>query len=99
LIGQDSNSYAIPIVGAHCYFCCLAGEIHLFELSEGAIRPKRKDNGNVYGSGLVLDPDNNLAIFFTLNGQLLGELMLEILRTDKKNYIHILPIILNIHHI
>jgi hypothetical protein len=26
----------------------------------------------------VLDPENQLAIFFTLNGQLMGELMLEI---------------------
>jgi hypothetical protein len=83
LIGQDSNSYAIPCVGAHCYFCCLAGEIHLFELSEGAIQQEMKQFGNVFGCGLVLDPDNKLDIFFTFNGQLLGKLMLEILSINK----------------
>jgi hypothetical protein len=57
--------------------CWLAGEYHPFELPEGAIRPKMKKNGNVYGCGIVLDPNNKLAIFFTLNGQLLGELMLK----------------------
>jgi hypothetical protein len=34
---------------------------------------KHKDDGNIYGCGLLLDPDNQLAIFFTLNGILLGE--------------------------
>jgi hypothetical protein len=84
-IGDFSNSYAIPILGPHCYACRLAGAQHLFELPEGAIRPKRKGLRNVYGCGLVLDPDNNLAIFFTLNGQLLGELVLGILRIKQQN--------------
>jgi hypothetical protein len=87
-IGRNSNSYGIPILGRHCYGCCLAGERHRFELPEGANRPEMKDNGNVFGCGLVLDPHNYLAIFFTLNGQLLGKLILDILRTNKKNLIH-----------
>jgi hypothetical protein len=29
--------------------------------------------GNVFGGGILIDPDNKVAIFFTLNGILLGE--------------------------
>jgi hypothetical protein len=75
-IGRNPNSFAIDIGLHHCYGCWLAGEPHVFELPEGAIQPEMKENGNVYGCGLVLDPDNNLAIFFTLNGKLLGKLIL-----------------------
>jgi hypothetical protein len=49
-------------------------------LPEGAIRPRRvlaRGSINVFGCGLVLDPENKLAIFFTLNGQLLGEFCLD----------------------
>jgi hypothetical protein len=84
LIGQDSNSYGIPIVGHHCYGCWLAGEVHRFELPEGAVKPEMEENGNVVGCGLVLDPDNEMAIFFSLNGKLLGELMLKIFRINTK---------------
>jgi hypothetical protein len=84
-IGGYSNSYAIPIFGHHCFGCRLAGVPHHFELPEGAILQEMKPNGNVFGCGIVLDPDNKLAIFFTLNGQLLGELMLKILRIKKQN--------------
>jgi hypothetical protein len=90
-IGHNSNSYALPS-GWYVDECWLAGEPHRFEFEfpEGAIRPERKNNGNFFGCGLVLDPDGKLTIFFTLNGQLLGNLILEILRTDKK--LHIFPI-------
>jgi hypothetical protein len=84
-IGEYSNSYALAIpIGGNEYL--LSGEYHFFELPEGTIRPEMKENGNVFGCGLVLEPDNNLAIFFTLNGQLLSELVLvlDILRMDKK---------------
>jgi hypothetical protein len=74
-IGEYPNSYAIDIGLHHCYGCLLAGEHHRFELPEGAIRPQMKENENVFGCGLVLNSDNNLAMFFTLNGQLLSELM------------------------
>jgi hypothetical protein len=83
LIGEYSNSYAIDIGPHRCYGCWLAGEYHRFELPEGAIRPKIKEYGNVFGSGLVLNPDNNLAIFFTLNGKLLGKLMLQVLSINN----------------
>jgi hypothetical protein len=54
----------------------LAGVQHRFEFPEEAIRPREKEYGNVYGCGLVLDPEDKLSIFFTLNGYLLGELVL-----------------------
>jgi hypothetical protein len=64
----------------------IAGEQHRFELPEGADRPRPKNDGtDVYGCGLVLDPEDKVAIFFTLNGQLLGELMLLVLRINKRN--------------
>jgi hypothetical protein len=85
-IGGYSNSYGISIVDHHYYGGWLAGELHRFELPEGAIQPEMKENGNIFGCGLVLDPDNNLAIFFTLNGQLLGEFMLEILIIKKYTF-------------
>jgi hypothetical protein len=78
-IGQNSNSYAVSSVFYYIDGCRLDGEYHRFELPEGATRPEEKDYGNVYGCGLVLDPDNKLAIFFTLNGNLFGELVLEFL--------------------
>jgi hypothetical protein len=93
LIGQDSNSYASAIPIGH-HGCLLAGERHRFELPEGAIiRPKMKEDGNVYGCGLVLDPDNNLAIFFTLNGQLLCKLEL---KHNKKERAHVYSQLINL---
>jgi hypothetical protein len=82
-IGPNSNSYGIFIVGHPCYGWWLAGVSHLFELPEGAVEQEMREYGNVFGCGVVLDPNNNLAIFFTLNGQLLGKLMMEILRIKK----------------
>jgi hypothetical protein len=55
-------------------------------LPEGAIRPEEKEYGNVYGCGLVLDTQDKLWIFFTLNGKLLGELVLQILRINKERF-------------
>jgi hypothetical protein len=83
-IGQYSNSYAFPR-GGYLHQCWLAGNKHRFELPEGAIQPswKRNDN-NVFGCGLVLYPEDNLAIFFTLNGKLMGELVLKVMRIYKK---------------
>jgi hypothetical protein len=54
--------------------CWLEGVAHPYELPEGAIGPIPKNNGmDVYGCGLVLDPENKLSIFFTLNGHLLSK--------------------------
>jgi hypothetical protein len=72
VIGWCRNSYAI--LDGFQNECYLAGESHSFQLPEGAIRrPEMKEYANTYGCGLVLDPENKFAIFFTLNGQLLGE--------------------------
>jgi hypothetical protein len=94
-IGGYSNSYAIHIVGHHhgYYGYYIAGTPHLFELPEGAVEQEMKENGNVFGCGLIVDPDNKLVIFFTLNGQLLGKLMLQILRINNKRIscIYIFP--------
>jgi hypothetical protein len=43
-----------------------------FELPYCAIKPEYKDQGDVIGCGLLLDSENKLAIFFTLNGILRG---------------------------
>jgi hypothetical protein len=83
-IVQIPNPYAIAIHIGHPYGCWLTGEYHLFELPEGAIRPEEKDKGNVYGCGLVLDPDNKGAIFFTANGKLLGKLLLDVLWSNRE---------------
>jgi hypothetical protein len=65
---------------------------HPFELSEGARQPSWKPgNISVYGCGLVLDQEDKLAIFFTLNGKLRGE----ILGIKKKNF-HLINF--NINH-
>jgi hypothetical protein len=75
-IGEYPNSFAIST--GYYYEWCLAGERRQFELSDEAFRPKLKDNGiNVYGCGLLMDPTDKLAIFFTLNGILMGEFLLK----------------------
>jgi hypothetical protein len=77
LIGDYQNSYAIS-TGSNWYR--LAGETNLFELPDEAVQPKMRDNGNgrnVYGCGLVMDPNDKLAIFFTLNGILMGQFILK----------------------
>jgi hypothetical protein len=75
LIGQYPNSFAITVsTDYHLVWCHLAGEAHIFQLpADGAIQPKLRDDGmDVYGCGLVMDPNDKLAIFFTLNGILIG---------------------------
>jgi hypothetical protein len=82
--GQFLNSYAMQ-TGLLNYRCRLAGARHPFELPEGSVRPTwNRYSVFVYGCGLVLDPEDRLAIFFTVNGKLLGELMLEVLMINKK---------------
>jgi hypothetical protein len=53
------------------------GECHPFECFEWAIKPEWKwgppIGGNVAGCGLLLNSKNQLAIFGTLNGILLGQ--------------------------
>jgi hypothetical protein len=62
-MGDYPNSYAISTGFNLCY---LAGETS-FELPRGV-------NGrDVYGCGILMDPNDKLAIFFTLNGILMGQ--------------------------
>jgi hypothetical protein len=68
------KSYKISIGYGYCAFR-LVRDYHDSELPEGAIRPKWKRTMNVVGCGLLLDPTDQLAIFFTLNGKLLGEFL------------------------
>jgi hypothetical protein len=76
-IGFTPNSYAIAILipNRNIYHFCLAGECHRFQFPEGAIRPELKDTGNVIGCGILMDPDGKLAIFFTVNGLLIGTIL------------------------
>jgi hypothetical protein len=84
-IGLYPNSYAIATSGRYLHLCWLTGEGHHLELPEGVIKLKWKSNGiNVHGCGLVLDPKDNLAIFFTLNGKLMGEFMIVDFRISKQ---------------
>jgi hypothetical protein len=77
----------------------IAGEIHDFELPEGDIRSEMREYGNVFGCGLVLDPEDRVWIFFTFNGKFVGQLVLEV-RGIAKNLMHIYfqLIYINIKH-
>jgi hypothetical protein len=48
-------------------------------------KPEWKGRGDVVGCGLVFNPGvyDGLAIFFTLNGTLLGQFMVEVFGTLK----------------
>jgi hypothetical protein len=48
-------------------------------------RTESNAQGNVLGCGLLMDPDNKLATFFTLNGVLLGKFFLEV--SSKYKYV------------
>jgi hypothetical protein len=50
----------------------ISGNLHRFQWSNGALGPISNGIGDVYGCGLLLSPENKLAIFFTGNGVLLG---------------------------
>jgi hypothetical protein len=72
-VGHLPNSYAIQ----HGYDnCLLAGTRHWFEWPTGAIRPEWNGRGDVMGCGILLNSKNELAIFFTANGILMGKHLL-----------------------
>jgi hypothetical protein len=59
---------------AGIYYWLSSAEPCQFELPNGDHGvPKRDGPGNVAGCGLLLDPENKVSIFFTLNGILLGK--------------------------
>src|SRR4051812_47274095 len=67
-VGECANSYAVPNLD----FCRIAGMEYEHEWPIGAIRPEVNNNGDVDGCGLVMKPNNELSIFFTFNGTLIG---------------------------
>jgi hypothetical protein len=71
-VGRFPNSYAIDDYCAHCW---LSGKlkIHQFQWSNGVIKPERNGRGDVLGCGILLSPKNELSIFFTGNGILMGQ--------------------------
>jgi hypothetical protein len=49
--------------------------VHRFEWPNRAIKPEWNGQGDVIGCGLVLKPANELSMFFTLNGILMGQFL------------------------
>jgi hypothetical protein len=70
IVGYLQNSYAI---GEGSKYCWLSGQSHLFEWPNGAIGPKWNGRGDVFGCGLLLNAENEVSIFFTGNGLLMGQ--------------------------
>jgi hypothetical protein len=54
----------------------LAGHRHEFQFPEGVIQPEVKDTGKVVGCGILMNPDDKLTIFFTVNGILIGSVLI-----------------------
>jgi hypothetical protein len=73
LVGQYPYSYAIENGYAFKY-CWLSGKKHLFEWPLGlSNRLEWNDRVEVMGCGILLTPQNKLALFFTANGIFLGQ--------------------------
>jgi hypothetical protein len=64
-VGYTPNSYGIGLYG-----CRLSGKPHNLERSVTPI-----EQGTVFGCGIFLNSKNELAVFFTRNGELLGKLL------------------------
>jgi hypothetical protein len=64
------NSYAFE---DGCDYCWISGKQYQFEWPNGAIKPKWNGKGDVVGCGLLLNPENEVSIFFTGNGILIGQ--------------------------
>jgi hypothetical protein len=69
ILGFLPNSYAIQ---NYFDYCWLSGNGHDFEWPDGTIKPKSKGQGDVLGCGLLLNAENDVSIFFTGNGLLIG---------------------------
>jgi hypothetical protein len=70
------NSRNYHIFGNGYDYCSVSGKEHTFEWPNGSIKPTWNGQGDVVGCGLVLNPNNQLAIFFTGNGILMGQFVL-----------------------
>jgi hypothetical protein len=67
---------AIPIPNCEYYQFYLAGQHHHIEFPVGVIRPKLKETENVAGCGILINPNDKLAIFFTFNGILIRSILI-----------------------
>jgi hypothetical protein len=70
----DSRNY--HFFGNGRDYCCASRKKHIFEWQNGTTKPTWNGEGDVVGCGLVLSPDNQLAIFYTGNGILMGQFLL-----------------------
>jgi hypothetical protein len=66
-VGVEPNSYAIPSGYGYCW---LSGNQQKWP--NGATKPESKGEGDVVGCGLLLSSGNEVSIFFTGNGLLIG---------------------------
>jgi hypothetical protein len=75
-VGNLPNSYANN-ADSDFNHCWLAERLHYFDWPNGANKPTWKYNseGGVVGCGLLLNSEKELSIFFTLNGNLLGQFL------------------------
>jgi hypothetical protein len=66
----------------------LSGTRHQIESPNGEIRPKWNDYGcgDVFGCGLLLNSKNELSIFFTVNGTLIGQSSTNSFYKREKNF-------------
>jgi hypothetical protein len=55
----------------------LNGNAHRFDWSNGGVKPEWNGMGDVIGCGILMDANNELDIFFTLNGILRGKFQRE----------------------
>jgi hypothetical protein len=72
LVGYSTNSYGIAGYSGINNSLWLSGKKHKLECPIEVIA----SSGDVVGCGLLLNSKNELAVFFTLNGILLGKLFL-----------------------
>jgi hypothetical protein len=67
---MDSYTFSIAFD-----YCKITGKEHAFEWPNGTIKPTWNGRGDVVGCGLLLSPENELSIFFTGNGILMGQFL------------------------
>jgi hypothetical protein len=71
-VGQHPNSCGFDEFGQAYYVC---GEIHHTNnyLPNEPVSASANGLGDIYGFGLLVKPNKELAIFGTINGELIGE--------------------------
>jgi hypothetical protein len=69
------NRYAIETTPAN-------GRFRGLSFSKAPVEARQEPNvqGNVFGCGILMDPDNKLTTFFTLNGVLLSKIFRRIMQ-------------------